>query len=86
MNPIDPSEITPEHLYLSRRSFITGAAAVAAGAVLAGCGLGESKTAAPGVTTGTPGSVSSTLDELGDPLNLLRGRHHLQQLLRVHHE
>jgi sulfoxide reductase catalytic subunit YedY len=68
MIPVDPSEITPEHLYLSRRTFITGAAAVAAGAVLAGCGLGESKTATPGVTVGTPGSVLSTLDELGDPL------------------
>jgi sulfoxide reductase catalytic subunit YedY len=68
MKPLDPSEITPEHLYLSRRTFIAGAAAVAAGAVLAGCGLGESKTATPGETIGTPGSVSSTLDELGDPL------------------
>lgn len=68
MKPVDPSEITPEHLYLSRRTFITGAAAVAAGAVLAGCSLGESKTATPGVTTGTPGSVASGLDELGDPL------------------
>ena len=68
MKPIDPLEITPEHLYLSRRTFITGAAAVAAGAVLAGCGLGQSKTTTPGETIGTPGSVSSTVDELGDPL------------------
>ena len=68
MKPVDHSEITPEHLYLSRRTFITGAAAVAAGAVLTGCGLGEPKTATPGETIGTPGSVSSTLDELGDPL------------------
>lgn len=68
MTDIDPSEITPEQLYLSRRKFLAGAAAVAAGAVLAGCGLGESKTPAPGVTAGTPGSVAATLDELGAPL------------------
>lgn len=68
MTDIDPSEITPEQLYLSRRKFLAGAAAVAAGAVLAGCGLGESKTPAPGVTAGTPGSVAAALDELGAPL------------------
>lgn len=68
MKAVDPSEITPEHLYLSRRTIITGAAAVAAGALLAGCGLGESKTAPPGMTAGTPGSVATSLDELGDPL------------------
>lgn len=68
MTYIDPSEITPEQLYLSRRKFLAGAAAVAAGAVLAGCGLGESKAPAPGVTAGTPGSVAARADELGDPL------------------
>lgn len=68
MTYIDPSEITPEQLYLSRRKFLAGAAAVAAGAALAGCGLGESKTPAPGVTAGTPGSVAAALDELGAPL------------------
>ena len=39
MVKIDPSEITPEHLYLSRRKFIKAAGAAAAGALaLAACG------------------------------------------------
>jgi sulfoxide reductase catalytic subunit YedY len=39
MVPIDPSEITPEHLYLSRRRFIKGLGMLAASAlVLGACG------------------------------------------------
>ncbi len=69
MRDIDPREITPEHLFLSRRSFITGTAAIAAGALLAGCGLGQSKQPpGTGGTAGTPGSVTSPTDELGDKL------------------
>jgi sulfoxide reductase catalytic subunit YedY len=41
MEPIPSSEITPEHIYLSRRRFMTGLGAVATGAVLAGCGVRE---------------------------------------------
>ena len=45
MVEINPSEITPEHVYLSRRKFMTGIGALAASAlVLSGCGP---ETAAP---------------------------------------
>jgi sulfoxide reductase catalytic subunit YedY len=63
---IPSSEITPEHLYLSRRQFLRGAAAVAAGALLAGCGSPASE---PEAAELTPGQVGATSDELGDPLN-----------------
>jgi sulfoxide reductase catalytic subunit YedY len=61
---IDPSEITPEPLYLSRRQFISSAGAVAVGAlVLAAC-----KGNVPTPETGTPPSAGASTDELGDPL------------------
>jgi sulfoxide reductase catalytic subunit YedY len=74
------SEITPEHLYLSRRAFMTGAAAVAGAAALAACApktdlTGASSisqlqqpTAAPGETPVTPTVIPGQTDELGDPL------------------
>jgi sulfoxide reductase catalytic subunit YedY len=76
---IPSSEITPEHLYLSRRAFMTGAAAVAGAAVLAACApktnlSGQSSvsqlqpTAAPGETPAAPAVVPGQTDELGDPL------------------
>lgn len=49
MVKIKSSEITPEHIYLSRRRFMRGVAALAAGSVLAACGTGQERTAA-----GTP--------------------------------
>lgn len=68
---IPSSEITPEHLYLSRRQFMKGAAAVAGGLMLAGCRAasrdGDEETA-----DFEPGPVSATTDELGDPLNSYR--------------
>jgi sulfoxide reductase catalytic subunit YedY len=66
------SEITPEHLYLSRRKFIKGAAAMAVGGLLAGCRSGESITTEGSAlvpSEGEPGEVSQTMDELGEPLN-----------------
>lgn len=79
---IPSSEITPEHLFLNRRQFMKGAAAVAAGVLLAGCSPGEDITTQGagqetavitnpnGLVTDTgPGAVSSTTDELGEPLN-----------------
>jgi sulfoxide reductase catalytic subunit YedY len=62
MHKIDRSEITPEHLYLSRRKFMKRfaaacAATVAGGGVLAACAPGtEEATQAPGATA----AVSST--------------------------
>jgi sulfoxide reductase catalytic subunit YedY len=64
MIKIDPSEITPKKLYLSRRQFIGSASAVVVGALaLAAC-----KGNVPTVETGTPESAGNSTDELGDPL------------------
>ena len=77
---IPSSEITPQHLYLSRRTFMTGAAAVAGAAVLAACApktdlTGASSvsqltqpTAEPGTTPTAPAVIPGQTDELGDPL------------------
>ncbi|OGO27208.1 MAG: mononuclear molybdenum enzyme YedY [Chloroflexi bacterium RBG_16_54_11] len=76
MDKIDPSEITPRRLYLSRRQFIGSAGNIAIGAlVLAAC-KGNVPTVAtsrptlvptPSSPGATPSSVGPT-DELGDPL------------------
>jgi methionine sulfoxide reductase catalytic subunit len=64
MIKIDPSDITPKKLYLSRRQFIGSASAVVIGALaLAAC-----KGNVPTVETGTPPSAGASSDELGDPL------------------
>jgi sulfoxide reductase catalytic subunit YedY len=75
---IPSSEITPEHLYLSRRAFMTGTAAVAGAAVLAACApktdltgqssVSQRATAAPGETPAAPAVIPGQTDELGDPL------------------
>lgn len=72
MNKIKSSEITPEHVYLSRRKFMIGAGVLAAGAlVLGSCRPQESATipssVEPGPTIPVPSTPSRT-DELGDPL------------------
>jgi methionine sulfoxide reductase catalytic subunit len=69
-NKIHVSEITPEHLYLSRRQFIAAAGAVAAGAVLSACGV---QPPASGIASSSASSVaglkaSKEMDELGDVL------------------
>ena len=59
--PLPPSsEITPESVYLSRRSFMTGAAALSGAALLAACG-GSTPAAEP---EGLPQGLT---DELGNP-------------------
>jgi sulfoxide reductase catalytic subunit YedY len=61
-----PSEITPEHVYFSRRDFIKSAGALAAGAAaLAACRPAEE----PVDFAGDPPTSASGTDELGDPLN-----------------
>lgn len=64
MNKITSSEITPEHIYLSRRAFMRGVGALAASSVLLGA------CAATGPTTDIPDDlqVSADSDELGDAL------------------
>jgi sulfoxide reductase catalytic subunit YedY len=71
---IPSSEITPYHVYLSRRTFMKGATAVAAGALLAACRPEPPTSNTNFEPTGVnasdgPGEVSTTLDELGNPLN-----------------
>ncbi|WP_420629322.1 protein-methionine-sulfoxide reductase catalytic subunit MsrP [Candidatus Leptofilum sp.] len=81
---IPSSEITPQSVYLSRRQFMRGAAAAAAGGLLVACGAPDAESVAEDapstIATGSaaeesyvqeamPGSVSSNFDEFGDPLN-----------------
>lgn len=75
---IPSSQITPEALYLSRRKFIKGAAAVAAGTLLVGCRPERPPQTEEPVSAGTsdqgniattvPQTTSST-DELGNTVN-----------------
>ena len=75
---IKSSEITPEHIYLSRRKFMVGVGALAASsAVLAACGVsaqdsssasGASEAPAEAEAEGSEVAVSSNTDELGDEL------------------
>src|SRR3990172_1519965 len=68
MTKIRSSEITPEHVYLSRRRFMAGVGTLAASAALAACGA-----PAPGAAAPQPAPVAldaqAQTDELGDPLN-----------------
>jgi sulfoxide reductase catalytic subunit YedY len=79
MVEIDPSEITPRHLYLSRRRFIAGLGLAAAGAVAAACtgpaeidaptdaptaGATPEATATPAAPTATPGPTAEPLPTL----------------------
>ncbi len=80
---IPSSEITPEHLYRTRRQFMKGAAMLAGSALLASCmprgeeavmeeSTAVSPTTAPaanGAATAVTTAPSATADELGDPLN-----------------
>lgn len=74
MIKIPSSEITPEHIYLSRRRFMVGVGALAAGSlVLAACGPGSSRQAAtanptPSAAGSSPPQAKATTDELGDAL------------------
>lgn len=73
--PVHPSEITPEHIFLSRRKFLELAGTAAMGVALAAC-LPQEKTSAPRpnlpetatpVPTLNPVTGTST-DEMGNPL------------------
>jgi len=79
---IHPSEITPEHVYLNRRQFMTGVGAVVLSGVLGGCAEetpqpttpAAAPTAAATVPAATPTAAAAatapggTADELGNPL------------------
>ena len=64
MVKIHPSEITPEHLYLSRRRFLKGIGALATSALVLG-GCGPQAATSP---TEPPEAPAGTQDELGDEL------------------
>jgi len=65
MVKIHPSEITPEHLYLSRRRFLKGIGALAASTlVLAACG----PEATPSPTAPSGAQAGPSVDELEDEL------------------
>jgi sulfoxide reductase catalytic subunit YedY len=80
---IDSSEITPEHIYLSRRRFMKGVGALVAGSiVLAACGTAEpTATVPPGTSVSPAASAVATpldipalrgsADELGNALTSL---------------
>jgi sulfoxide reductase catalytic subunit YedY len=82
---IPSSEITPEHLYLTRRDFMKAAGIISASAFLAACGVAPTAQALqPGAPTPVPGwspvvptpsapvpdnAQGKTTDELGNKLN-----------------
>jgi sulfoxide reductase catalytic subunit YedY len=71
---IPSSEITPKHLYLSRRQFMKGLGGLAATSLLAACGIAEQSStdtqSQEGSSTdrGSQQQVSAQTDELGDAL------------------
>ena len=67
MQKIEPSEITPEPVYLSRRSFIQAFGTLVGGALIAAaCGrLEEEPSATQALATPQAGGAT---DELGNPL------------------
>ena len=72
MIKIDPSEITPKRLYLSRRQFIGSAGVAVAGALTLAACKGNIPTITTSTTLSTTPSTTpsagATTDELGDPL------------------
>jgi sulfoxide reductase catalytic subunit YedY len=77
MKPIKPSEITPEHVYLSRREFLKSMGIVSGTAALLAACRGEIPAAPTQGATNEASTPANTLapaagasmDELGDPLN-----------------
>ena len=76
MADIKPSEITPEHVYLSRRKFMVGIGSVVAGSLLlSACGgsapslsPAQSTSTSPSSSTDLEPSAEATTDELGEEL------------------
>jgi sulfoxide reductase catalytic subunit YedY len=69
MKEIPSSEITPESVYLSRRSFLRAAGTLVAGAwVLNACGVEGPSSEALGANSPPAGTTTATTDELKDPL------------------
>jgi len=67
--PVRSSEITPEHVYLSRRQFLKTMGIVSAGALIAAACATNPQQLAMQATTPPDLHVSAKTDELGAPLN-----------------
>jgi sulfoxide reductase catalytic subunit YedY len=67
MDKIDPSEITPEPIYLNRRQFMIGIGALAVGLALGACGP-TTPLAGSATPDTTPPQAGAGVDELGDSL------------------
>ena len=76
MKKIPSSDITPEHIYLSRRKFMVGVGALTASAVLAGCGISATDsapaakiaaTSAPAVAASPQGAATATIAKSTEP-------------------
>jgi methionine sulfoxide reductase catalytic subunit len=63
--PVRSSEITPKHVYLSRRDFMKAATVATGAALLAAC----APSVADDAQNLTPAPTSNATDELGDPVN-----------------
>ncbi len=69
MIPIKPSEITPKHVYLSRRDFIKAAGVLAGSMALAACGVSTPAPTGSAPADSTVPAADGRKDELGDPVN-----------------
>ena len=64
------SEITPEHLYLSRREFLKSVGMLTAGSLLvSACKSEDGLSKEPELNSSLTPQTRSSMDELGDPLN-----------------
>jgi len=71
--PVKPSEITPQHLFHSRRQFLKSMGILGAGAFLAACSPQaapqQTSLAGPQETSTISPEAARATDELGDPVN-----------------
>jgi len=68
--PVKSSEITPKHVYLSRRDFIKAAGVIAGSMALAAClPSQEGAPQAPETDSAADPAIAEKTDELGDPVN-----------------
>ncbi len=72
--PVKSSEITPRHLYLSRRDFLKAIGIVSGSALLAACGIASDEAAPNGAdqAAGPARGEASKQDERGDSVNSYR--------------
>jgi methionine sulfoxide reductase catalytic subunit len=69
MSKIPSSEITPKHVYLSRRDFIKATGLLAGSMALAACGVDEALQPTPTAKQEKELDPNIKTDELGDPAN-----------------